>query len=321
MSARVQNAAGVLGLVLLVVWAGDDLYRSSLLITMLTYALVALGMYVPFVLAGSLSLSYSAYAATGAYAVAIGTSHAGWPLWLGMLVAPPVAAIIAVVLGAATMRLSGFYLGAVTLLFAEAFIQLLGNLGITGGPSGIIGLPLLTFGGWEPTPQQTVLLAVALTAVLALALDRLRRSPWGVVIRASREVPIAVDTAGVSVSLLNLVALGAGAAIASLGGALFTTYVGAVNPETFSVNVIFLAVFMPLIGGIGSPWGAVLGAAIVVHLTLNVDSLASSGTLLVSLSVLVILVLFPRGVLGFAGTARRGGTSLLTTLTKRGVRT
>ncbi|MBU2696298.1 hypothetical protein CCO04_14505 [Pimelobacter sp. 30-1] len=288
---------------------------------MLTYALVALGMYVPFVLAGSLSLSYSAYAATGAYAVAIGTSHAGWPLWLGMLVAPPVAAIIAVVLGAATMRLSGFYLGAVTLLFAEAFIQLLGNLGITGGPSGIIGLPLLTFGGWEPTPQQTVLLAVALTAVLALALDRLRRSPWGVVIRASREVPIAVDTAGVSVSLLNLVALGAGAAIASLGGALFTTYVGAVNPETFSVNVIFLAVFMPLIGGIGSPWGAVLGAAIVVHLTLNVDSLASSGTLLVSLSVLVILVLFPRGVLGFAGTASRGGTSLLTTLTKRGVRT
>lgn len=317
MSARVQNGAGVLGLVLLVLWAGDDLYRSSLLITMLTYALVALGMYVPFVLAGSLSLSYSAYAATGAYAVAIGTSHAGWPLWLGMLVAPPVAAIIAVILGAATMRLSGFYLGAVTLLFAEAFIQLLGNLGITGGPSGIIGLPLLTFGGWEPSPQQTVLLAVALTGVLALALDRLRRSPWGVVIRASREVPIAVDTAGVSVSLLNLVALGAGAAIASLGGALFTTYVGAVNPETFSVNVIFLAVFMPLIGGIGSPWGAVLGAAIVVHLTLNVDSLASSGTLLVSLSVLVILVLFPRGVLGFAGSAR----SLLTPLTKRGVRT
>lgn len=321
MSARLQSAAGVLGLALLVVWAGSDLYRSSLLITMLTYALVALGMYVPFVLAGSLSLSYSAYAATGAYAVAIGTAHAGWPLWLGMLVAPPVAAVIAVVLGAATMRLSGFYLGAVTLLFAEAFIQLLGNLGITGGPSGIVGLPLLSFGGWEPSPQQTVLMAVVLTGVLALALDRLRRSPWGVVVRASREVPIAVDTAGVSVSLLNLVALGAGAAIASLGGALFTTYVGAVNPETFSVNVIFLAVFMPLIGGVGSPWGAVLGAAIVVHLTLNVDSLASSGTLLVSLSVLVILVLFPRGVLGFAGTVARGGTTLLTTVSQRGART
>ena len=227
MSARIQGAAGVLGLALLVLWAGDDLYRSSLLVTMLTYALIALGMYVPFVLAGSLSLSYSAYAATGGYAVAIGSAHAGWPLWLGMLVAPPVAAVIAVVLGAATMRLSGFYLGAVTLLFAEAFIQLLGNLEVTGGPSGIIGLPLLSFGGWEPSPYQVVLMATVITGLLALALDRLRRSPWGVVVRASREVPIAVDTAGVSVSLLNLVALGVGAAIASLGGALFTAYVGA----------------------------------------------------------------------------------------------
>ena len=315
---RVQTVAGALGLTLLVLWAGEDLYRSSLLITMLTYALIALGMYLPFVLAGSLSLSYSAYAATGGYAVAIGSAHAGWPLWLGMLVAPPVAAVIAVVLGAATMRLSGFYLGAVTLLFAEAFIQLLGNLDITGGPSGIIGLPLLTFGGWEPSPLQVVVMATALTGLLALALDRLRRSPWGVVVRASREVPVAVDTAGVSVSLLNLVALGLGAGIASLGGALFTAYVGAVNPETFSVNVIFLAVFMPLIGGIGSPWGAVLGAAIVVDLTLNVDALSSSGTLLVSLSVLLILVVFPRGVLGFLGTVTRSGTALLS---KRGVRT
>lgn len=306
-----QAAAGVLAFVLLLVWAGDDLYRDSLLITMLTYALIALGMYVPFVLAGSLSLAYSAYAATGAYAVAIGSSEFGWPLWAGMLVGMPVAAAIAVVLGAATMRLSGFYLGAVTLLFAEAFIQLLGASDITGGPSGIVGLPFFTIGSWEPTALQLAMLGMVLTALLAFGLDRLRRSPWGVLVRTSREVPIAVDTAGVSVSALNLVALGVGAAIASLGGALFTASVGAVNPSTFSVNVIFLAVFMPLIGGVGSPWGAILGAGIVVHLTLNVDALSSSGMLLVSLSVLVILVLFPRGILGFAGTLGRQATGIM----------
>jgi branched-chain amino acid transport system permease protein len=155
------------------------------------------------------------------------------------------------------------------------------------------------------------MLGMVLTALLAFGLDRLRRSPWGVLVRTSREVPIAVDTAGVSVSALNLVALGVGAAIASLGGSLFTASVGAVNPSTFSVNVIFLAVFMPLIGGVGSPWGAVLGAGIVVHLTLNVDALSSSGMLLVSLSVLVILVLFPRGILGFAGTVGRQATGIM----------
>jgi branched-chain amino acid transport system permease protein len=243
--------------------------------------------------------------------VALLAGKAGWPLWAGWFVGPPVAAVVAVVLGLATRRLSGFFLGAVTLLFAEAFAQFLGQSDFAGGASGVIGLPLLSVGGWLPSAQQQVFAAIALTTVLALGLDRLRRSRWGILIRTAREVPIAVETAGVSVPVLELVALGVGAAIASLGGALFTTNVGAVNPETFSTNVIFLAVFMPIIGGVGTAWGAVLGAGIIVDLTLNVDALSSSGTLLVALGVLVVLVAFPRGLLGFAGSVGRNATVLL----------
>lgn len=309
--ALVQGAIGALCLALLLMWAGPDPYRSSLMITFITYTLIALGMYVPFVLAGSLSLAYSAYAATGAYAVAICSHSWGWPLWMGMIIGPPVAMVVAVLLGAATRRLSGFFLGAVTLLFAEAFIQLLGNVGITGGPIGIGSLPLFSIGGWEPSAQQFVIIATVLVILVTIALDRLRRSPWGVIVRTSNEVPVAVDTAGVSVSALNLIALGLGAAIASIGGALFTAYNGAVNPDTFSINVIFLAIFMPLIGGVISPWGCVLGAAIVVDLTLNVDSLTSSGSLVVALTVLVILTVFPRGLLGFVSTAGRRVDSVL----------
>lgn len=304
-------AIGVVALALVVVWAGVDGYRNSLVITGLTYALIALGMFVPFVLAGSLSLAYSAHAAIGAYAVALLTVDAGWPLWAGWLVGPPIAAAVAVLLGLATRGLSGFFLGAVTLLFAEAFIQFLGQAGFTGGPSGVVNLPLLSVGSWQPSSQVQVIAAALLIAVLAFGLDRLRMSRWGILVRTSREVPVAVETAGVSVASLELVALGLGAAIASLGGALFTSYVGAVNPQTFSTNVIFLAVFMPIIGGISSSWGAVLGAGIIVHLTLNVESLSSSGTLLVALGVLLILVIFPRGLLGFAGTVTRNAGTLL----------
>jgi branched-chain amino acid transport system permease protein len=306
--------AGLLGfvlLLLLVQWAGSDGYKNSLLITGFTYALIALGMFVPFVLAGSLSLAYSAYTAIGAYAVAIMTHRTGAPLWVGWFIGPPIAAVVAVVLGLATRRLSGFFLGAVTLLFASAFSQFLGQSDSTGGASGIGGLPLLSVGSWEPSAQQQVLAAAVLTTVIAVALDRLRRSPWGKLVRTAREVPIAVETAGVSVAKLELVALGLGAALASFGGSLFTTNIGAVNPETFSTNIIFLAVFMPIIGGMGTAWGAVLGAGIIVDLTLNVDSLSSSGTLLVALGVLLILVVFPRGLLGFAGSIGRSATILV----------
>jgi branched-chain amino acid transport system permease protein len=302
---------GVVVLLALTNWANGNGFRSSLMITGYTYGLIALGMFVPFVLAGSLSLAYSAHAAIGAYAVAILSTREHWPLWTGWLVGPPVAAAVAVLLGLATRRLSGFFLGAVTLLFANAFTQFLGQSHFTGGAAGISTLPLLSFFGWQPSVQDQVVAGAVLIAVLAFALDRLRLSRWGILVRTTREVPIVVETGGVSVAALELVALGIGAAIASLGGALFTSNIGAVNPETFSTNVIFLAVFMPIIGGIGTAWGAVLGAGVIVDLTLNVDALSSSGTLLVSLGVLIILIVFPKGVLGFAGTASRSASLLL----------
>ena len=70
--------------------------------------------------------------------------------------------------------------------------------------------------------------------------------------------------------MLTSVALAIGAAVAAIGGGLFTYSVGSVTPETFTLNLVFLAIFMPLIGGAGTPWGAVVGAALAGgQLTLN----------------------------------------------------
>ena len=80
---------------------------------------------------------------------------------------------------------------------------------------------------------------------------------------------------------------------------------GSIQPDTFTLNLVFLAIFMPIIGGTGTPWGAVLGALIVVELTLNLPSLHTSGTLLVSLGVLVIMLVAPKGVLGYLDSGRK----------------
>ncbi|MER5389865.1 branched-chain amino acid ABC transporter permease, partial [Saccharopolyspora sp. NPDC002686] len=254
----------------------------------------------PFVLAGSLSMAYSAYAAIGAYGVAIVSSKLALPVWAGWLVGPPVAALVAVGLGLATRRLSSFFLAAVTLLFAEAFAEWLATAeGLTGGSAGLLNLPFLDFFGWQPAPEHMVLLAAVLVCLLTFALDRLRHSPWGVLVQTMRETPIAVEAVGVRVPTLQLVALGLGAAIAALGGALFTTFASAVNPKTFGTSVVFLAVFMPLIGGRHSPWGSLLGAGVVTWLTLDLDQLGASGTLMVALGVLVIILVAPRGLLGY----------------------
>lgn len=299
------TAFGVLVAIGILIWVGTNGYRQTLVVTAATYALVALGMYVPFVLAGSLSLAYGAYASIGGYSVALISTKTGAPLWLGWLIGPVIAAFAAVILGLATRRLSGFYLVAVTLLFSEAFQNYMSNSSFAGGNAGLARFRSLDVLGWFPTFNQLIILTAVLVCLVAFLLSRLRRSPWGMVVRSMREVPTAVEACGTRVPTLTLVALAVGAAVGALGGALFTQMVGSIQPDTFTLNLVFLAIFMPIIGGSGTPWGAVLGALIVVELTLNLPSLHTSGTLLVALGVLVIMLIAPRGVLGYVETARR----------------
>jgi branched-chain amino acid transport system permease protein len=292
---------GVAGAALILLWVGADGYRQTLVTTTATYALVALGMYVPYLMAGSLSMAYGAYAGIGGYAVGLLSARTGLPLVLAWVAGPIVAAAVAVLLGLATRRLSGFFLAAVTLLFGMAFTALLVDAeGISGGSAGLGSLRRLNILGWEPTHYQIVVGSLAVVCVIAFLLDRLRMSPWGVIVRTMRDAPSAVEAAGVRVPVMNLVALAIGAAIAAVGGGLFTYSAGSVTPDTFTLNLVFLAIFMPLIGGAATPWGAVLGAVIAVELTLNFPLAKTSGTLILALGVLVILLLAPQGVIGYA---------------------
>ncbi|WP_255583675.1 branched-chain amino acid ABC transporter permease [Dietzia sp. ANT_WB102] len=285
-------------------WMGPSLYRQDLVFLTATYALVALGMYLPFVLAGSLSMAYSAYAAIGAYAVAYLAVTQGVSPWWGWLVGMVLSAIVAVIIALATRKLSGFYLAAVTLLFALAFEHWLGDAdSITGGSSGISAIPVPTFFGLELPRYALVVAAIAFVCLVAVLLDRLRRSAWGLSLSAARESTPAVQSSGISPTHLTVVALAAGAAIASTGGALFTASVQAVTPETFALDLVFLAIFMPIIGGRGSAWGAPLGALIVVAVTLNMPGYQGSGELLLAVVVLVILLLAPGGVIGWTRQA------------------
>ncbi|WP_173092888.1 branched-chain amino acid ABC transporter permease [Actinomadura verrucosospora] len=306
-SAETGRVLGTLALTLgVIAWAGGDLFRQDLAFLGATYALLALGMYLPFNLAGTLSLAYSAYVAIGGYAVGLVGTKTGWPLPVAYLLGALASAALAVVLGFATRRLSGFYLAAVTMLFGVAFQSfLLDAKDITGGAVGIGSIRPLTFFGGEMDRQGFIILTLLIVWLAAVAVDRIRRSPFGVTLQSSRDVPAAVEAAGVGVPALRLVALGVGAALASLGGGLFTTANQTIGPDTFTLSLVMLAIFMPLLGGQGSAWGAVLGAVLVVELTFNLQIFERSGSLIFGVAVLAVLLIAPRGILGYTGQAAR----------------
>jgi branched-chain amino acid transport system permease protein len=306
-SAETGRILGTLALTLgVVAWAGADLFRQDLALLGATYALLALGMYLPFNLAGALSLAYSAYVAIGGYAVGLVATKTGWPLPLAYLLGAVASAALAVVLGFATRRLSGFYLAAVTLLFGVAFQSfLLDAKDLTGGALGIGSIRPLTLFGGELDRRSFIALTLLVVWIVAVAVDRVRRSPFGVALQSSRDVPAAVEAAGVGVPGLRLTVLGVGAAIASLGGGLFTTANQTIGPDTFTLHLVMLAIFMPLLGGQGSAWGAVLGAVLVVELTFNLQIFERSGSLIFGVAVLAVLLIAPGGILGFAGQGTR----------------
>lgn len=290
----------VLAVAVVLVWIGPSLYRQDLVFLAAMYALVALGMYVPFVLAGSMSMAYSAYAAIGAYAVALVAKHTDWSMWWGWVAGAVVAAVVALVLGLVTQRLSGFYLAAVTLLFALAFkYWVVDARSVTGGAGGITGIPPVSVFGWQPPGYILVAAAVSFVCFIAVLVDRLRTSVWGITLRTSRESDDAVRATGVKPAHLRMVALAVGAAVAAFGGSLFVGSVQAVTPETLTLNLVFLAIFMPIIGGRATAWGAPLGAVVVVAVTLNMPGYQGSGELLLAVAVLLIILVAPGGLIGY----------------------
>jgi branched-chain amino acid transport system permease protein len=283
-----------------------DVYLEDVALLIATYSFIALGLYVPFIMGGALSMAYNAYLGIGAYSIAIIATRSSLGLGWGIPIGMAISALVAVLLGFATRRLSGFFLAAVTVLFGVAFTTwLIDAATITGGGGGIPTFPTPVVLGFTLDHTAVVIIAVLLVWLVATLLSRLRRSPFGVTVRASRRASVAVEASGIRTSTVVLVSLAIGAMIAALGGSLFAMVNTSVIPESFAVDIVFLTVFTPLLGGQETPWGAVLGAFLVVLFTFQLTMFKDTGTLLFALAVLIVLVAAPRGLLGYGSDGLR----------------
>lgn len=290
----------LLASVLALTWSFGSPFKQDLIIMAVVYSFIALGMYIPFVLAGSMSMAYGAYAAVGGYSLALVLTRTDAPIVVGWITGPIIAALIAVGLGLLTSRLSGFFLAAATLLFSLAFEPWLVAGGeLTGGALGVGGMPPVSFFGWQPDRWVLVLITLLLLTFATSMVQRMRRGSWGVVMRTMKDVPDAVEAMGVRTTTFTIVSQATGAAIAALAGAVFVTFMLSITPETFTMHIVFLAIFMPIIGGQISPWGAIIGAVLVVQLTLNSPVFSTSGQLIVAVAVLLILLVAPGGIIGY----------------------
>jgi branched-chain amino acid transport system permease protein len=219
--------------------------------------------------AGLLDLGYAAFFAIGSYSYAMLASQQFGlhvPFWLMLLIAPVIAALFGVLLGAPTLRLRGDYLAIVTLGFGEIVPQTFLNLSqYTNGPNGISSLdqPSL-FGhpfGFSATPYYYVLLA--LIALGILAARNLQNSRLGRAWMAIREDELAARHMGINTTVTKLSAFALGASFSGLAGVVYAAKLDLVSPDQFQFNVSVLVLSMLVLGGMGNIWGVILGSFVL----------------------------------------------------------
>ncbi|RLS87266.1 MAG: branched-chain amino acid ABC transporter permease [Planctomycetota bacterium] len=242
--------------------------------TVVTSAIIALGLNIVVGWTGLLNLGIAAFAALGAYAFGILTCEI-YPFqvgfWWGVLLAGAVGAFAGWLLGAPTLRLRGDYLAIVTLGFGEIVQDGLKNLeAITKGTQGINPLPAPSLPGIEfssETPVRWFYAYLAILAVVVFLCRNLEFSRLGRQWFAVREDELAARCMGIQPDKAKLKAFAIGAALAAVGGALIASQLSSTGePANYDFQMSILALCIVIVGGIGSITGVMVGAIVMVGL-------------------------------------------------------
>ncbi len=231
------------------------------------FAIAVLGLNLLMGFAGQVSLGHAGFFGIGAYAVAVGPAHLGLPSWASLLAGAALAALLAFVVGRPILRLKGHYLAVATLGLGLLIGMVFTNEARwTGGPDGMPVARLVLF-GWTVRGTQTwYWISGATLALGALIAINLIDSPTGRAFRAIHDSEVAAAVLGVDIARYKLVAFVLSAVYAAVAGAYLALFDGLVTP----VNAGFLRsiefVTMAVLGGLGSIFGSVVGAAVLTVL-------------------------------------------------------
>lgn len=243
-------------------------YLLSIFVVIGIYTLVVAGLGVLMGYAGQVSFGQAAFFGIGGYAVAILTTSYDWGTLPALAAAMVLPALVAAVIGKPTLKLREHYLALATLAIGLLFHTFF-NEGkeLTGGPSGLTGIPYLKVGGLVFNRDvEFYYLVWVLVLLVFLGVRNLDRSRMGRALQAIRDSELAAEANGINASALKLQAFIFSAFLAGLAGGIYAYYVTFVSPSPFGFHMSIQFVLMAVIGGLGTVWGPVVGVSLVVAL-------------------------------------------------------
>ncbi len=272
-------------------------YNLGILNLIGLYVIVVLGLNLFIGYAGQISLGHAAFFGLGAYGSAILTVTCHFPPWPALALTAVAVALVALVIGVPTLRLSGHYLAMATLglnyVVHSIFVQW---DAVTGGPSGLSGVPPLSVPGLTFDNDLKFHYLVWTMAIVSLTLClNLVRSGVGRGLAALAQDEVAASCLGVDVQRDKIRVFVLSAVFASVAGSLYAHYFSYVNPDAFSIFKSLDLVIMVVVGGMGSIWGTLFGVAFITILPHVVDFLETYSDIIHGVILVAILLFLPQG--------------------------
>lgn len=273
-------------------------YYTSLLIVIAIYSILTVGLCMLMGYAGQVSLGHAAFYGIGAFCSAILTATYGVNPWLAMILAAALSGAVAFVMAFPIFRLRGNYLAMATLGFGIIVYILFVELkGLTGGPSGLPGVPPLSIGPLVlDSDLKFYYLAWAFCLGVLLVSQNVVNSRVGRALRAVHGSEAAALSLGIEVSRLKMKVFVLSAVYASLAGSLYAHYTSFVSPQPFGFMFSVRIVVMAVVGGLASIWGAVFGAATITILGDFLGGFGSMDTVVFGLILILVMVFMPQGL-------------------------
>ena len=284
-------------------------YVISIMTSALIYIVLAMGLNVVVGYAGLLDLGYIAFMAVGAYTSGILTTRFGFSMLETIPFVVVACVISGIIIGGPTLRLRSDYLAIVTLGFGEIIRITANNLQITGGPSGIHGIPTWSFFGWSFADGLEIAGVHFNSKILmyyfvlfvgigfgVVAIHRLGKGKLGRAWKSVRDDEDVSEAMGINGYTTKLLAYIIGAVWGGFAGTLMGGHLSAISPNSFEFLYSALVLMAVVLGGMGSTPGVIIGALFVSLAPELLREFSEWRFLLFGVLLVVAMIFRPKGI-------------------------
>ena len=243
-------------------------YLLHVIVVLAVYTILAVSYDLLAGHTGLLSVAHAAFYGVGAYTSAILVTDLRAPFLVGMLGGMMTAGVLSIVISLVSVRLREEFFVVATFGFQMMVFSVLNNwTALTRGPLGIGGIPEPRICGLRVDSQwRFTVLSVCLACAVYVVVRRISVSPFGRVLHAMREDDGFAESLGKNTARFKIIVFAVSSALAASAGSLYAHYISFIDPASFTVMESILIVSIVIIGGVGSRWGPVVGAVVLVTL-------------------------------------------------------